>query len=154
MRTKVVYFVFKQKTAYEMRISDWSSDVCSSDLWRELAARNRTDDPDPVGERCRSERLEDRVDPSVALVTSQQISVQRFVLVRHRAPLQGNSGRRLPRRKTTRAGSAHHLRAVPAFMKDAQGPRTAIKLPIQPITPGIGEPKKQSTSRKKMLRAI
>src|SRR3546814_17742376 len=31
----VVYFVFffKQKTAYEMRISDWSSDVCSSDLF-------------------------------------------------------------------------------------------------------------------------
>src|SRR3546814_4183668 len=28
---KVVFF-FKQKTAYEMRISDWSSDVCSSDL--------------------------------------------------------------------------------------------------------------------------
>src|SRR3546814_3060775 len=26
-------FFFKQKTAYEMRISDWSSDVCSSDLW-------------------------------------------------------------------------------------------------------------------------
>src|SRR3546814_6061103 len=28
----VVIFFFKQKTAYEMRISDWSSDVCSSDL--------------------------------------------------------------------------------------------------------------------------
>src|SRR3546814_8379218 len=32
------FFFFKQKTAYEMRISDWSSDVCSSDLsdadWR------------------------------------------------------------------------------------------------------------------------
>src|SRR3546814_19401236 len=27
-----MFFVFKQKTAYEMRISDWSSDVCSSDL--------------------------------------------------------------------------------------------------------------------------
>src|SRR3546814_7430709 len=26
------FFVFKQKTAYEMRISDWSSDLCSSDL--------------------------------------------------------------------------------------------------------------------------
>src|SRR3546814_7092967 len=26
------FFVFKQKTEYEMRISDWSSDVCSSDL--------------------------------------------------------------------------------------------------------------------------
>src|SRR3546814_8782080 len=28
----IVFFFFKQKTAYEMRISDWSSDVCSSDL--------------------------------------------------------------------------------------------------------------------------
>src|SRR3546814_6620452 len=28
----VTFFFFKQKTAYEMRISDWSSDVCSSDL--------------------------------------------------------------------------------------------------------------------------
>src|SRR3546814_20843766 len=27
-----LFFLFKQKTAYEMRISDWSSDVCSSDL--------------------------------------------------------------------------------------------------------------------------
>src|SRR3546814_11249553 len=30
-----LFFFFKQKTAYEMRISDWSSDVCSSDLARE-----------------------------------------------------------------------------------------------------------------------
>src|SRR3546814_1538098 len=30
----VDFFFFKQKTAYEMRISDWSSDVCSSDLER------------------------------------------------------------------------------------------------------------------------
>src|SRR3546814_13847037 len=28
----IFFFFFKQKTAYEMRISDWSSDVCSSDL--------------------------------------------------------------------------------------------------------------------------
>src|SRR3546814_6296114 len=38
----VCFFFFKQKTAYEMRISDWSSDVCSSDL---IALR-----PDPVGQ--------------------------------------------------------------------------------------------------------
>src|SRR3546814_2016165 len=32
------FFFFKQKTAYEMRISDWSSDVCSSDLsWTTLS---------------------------------------------------------------------------------------------------------------------
>src|SRR3546814_15374535 len=35
------FFFFKQKTAYEMRISDWSSDVCSSDL------------PDPLHEHFR-----------------------------------------------------------------------------------------------------
>src|SRR3546814_12583317 len=33
--TAVIFF-FKQKTAYEMRISDWSSDVCSSDLFTDL----------------------------------------------------------------------------------------------------------------------
>src|SRR3546814_1631514 len=32
------FFFFKQKTAYEMRISDWSSDVCSSDLVQQLLA--------------------------------------------------------------------------------------------------------------------
>src|SRR3546814_11268850 len=34
----MLFFLFKKKTAYEMRISDWSSDVCSSDL---RAARRR-----------------------------------------------------------------------------------------------------------------
>src|SRR3546814_6526601 len=34
----VLFFFFKQKTAYEMRISDWSSDVCSSDLVRTAEA--------------------------------------------------------------------------------------------------------------------
>src|SRR3546814_3713921 len=33
----VFFFFFKQKTAYEMRISDWSSDVCSSDLPQSVA---------------------------------------------------------------------------------------------------------------------
>src|SRR3546814_2717909 len=32
MMCVLFFFFFKQKTAYEMRISDWSSDVCSSDL--------------------------------------------------------------------------------------------------------------------------
>src|SRR3546814_4250967 len=38
-------FFFKQKTAYEMRISDWSSDVCSSDLARDDGAHGGTDPP-------------------------------------------------------------------------------------------------------------
>src|SRR3546814_9912565 len=33
----IFFFFFKQKTAYEMRISDWSSDVCSSDLKQDPA---------------------------------------------------------------------------------------------------------------------
>src|SRR3546814_18459926 len=33
----MLFFFFKQKTAYEMRISDWSSDVCSSDLAQDYA---------------------------------------------------------------------------------------------------------------------
>src|SRR3546814_7239419 len=36
-----VCFFFKQKTAYEMRISDWSSDVCSSDLGAQPSLLNR-----------------------------------------------------------------------------------------------------------------
>src|SRR3546814_6777076 len=35
-------FFFKQKTAYELRISDWSSDVCSSDLFSQTGRSGRT----------------------------------------------------------------------------------------------------------------
>src|SRR3546814_4151704 len=38
------FFFFKQKTAYEMRISDWSSDVCSSDLLRFHRPTQRRDE--------------------------------------------------------------------------------------------------------------
>src|SRR3546814_13188346 len=44
-----VFFFFKQKTAYEMRISDWSSDVCSSDLGLGNAAGTTSAQPEPVG---------------------------------------------------------------------------------------------------------
>src|SRR3546814_10295069 len=42
------FFFFKQKTAYEMRISDWSSDVCSSDLHGSCKAVLITDSAAPV----------------------------------------------------------------------------------------------------------
>src|SRR3546814_6282239 len=41
-------FFFKQKTAYEMRISDWSSDVCSSDLLRRVEQRAGQAGPRPA----------------------------------------------------------------------------------------------------------
>src|SRR3546814_5175664 len=40
------FFFYKQKTAYEMRISDWSSDVCSSDLGLECSHRRCAATPD------------------------------------------------------------------------------------------------------------
>src|SRR3546814_4969452 len=47
MSLLIYFFFFKQKTAYEMRISDWSSDVCSSDLrfmpHRDILDLDRTD---------------------------------------------------------------------------------------------------------------
>src|SRR3546814_5430029 len=51
MFTFCTFFFFKQKTAYEMRISDWSSDVCSSDLFlpgqdTNLMNMTRYQDPD------------------------------------------------------------------------------------------------------------
>src|SRR3546814_4650327 len=42
MLVRFLVFFFKQKTAYEMRISDWSSDVCSSDLTMFEKARMRS----------------------------------------------------------------------------------------------------------------
>src|SRR3546814_8860937 len=42
----VVVFFFEQKTAYEMRISDWSSDVCSSDLGLPIVVHTRDAEAD------------------------------------------------------------------------------------------------------------
>src|SRR3546814_10112217 len=54
-----LFFFFKQKTAYEMRISDWSSDVCSSDLPR------RDDDAEVLGVVAE--------DPAVAAVAVRRL---------------------------------------------------------------------------------
>src|SRR3546814_15551501 len=48
-----LFFFFKQKTAYEMRISDWSSDVCSSDL---VFLPNRIDRPEFRSMQCSKQR--------------------------------------------------------------------------------------------------
>src|SRR3546814_1311196 len=58
----VWFFFFKQKTAYEMRISDWSSDVCSSDLADQARPRLRADGHQKAGE---AERIGEQPDPPV-----------------------------------------------------------------------------------------
>src|SRR3546814_11273934 len=59
----IVYFIvffFKQKTAYEMRISDWSSDVCSSDLDRQPASRDLAQGLDLLAHRARGRSVSAR----------------------------------------------------------------------------------------------
>src|SRR3546814_751823 len=55
-------FFFKQKTAYEMRISDWSSDVCSSDLL--LAAARQAGEPEGKYSEAVATRLPGRPEAS------------------------------------------------------------------------------------------
>src|SRR3546814_6868332 len=50
-----LFFFFKQKTAYEMRISDWSSDVCSSDLDFPQGGADLVDGGHPW--QCRADQL-------------------------------------------------------------------------------------------------
>src|SRR3546814_1420832 len=53
-RLCLLVFFFKQKTAYEMRISDWSADVCSSDLGLHRVhlfhGARAAEDPDPISQ--------------------------------------------------------------------------------------------------------
>src|SRR3546814_6806941 len=49
-----LFFFFKQKTAYEMRISDWSSDVCSSDL---VMPPRELHEPDLLWVQRRTQRI-------------------------------------------------------------------------------------------------
>src|SRR3546814_20051003 len=53
------FFFFKQKTAYEMRISDWSSDVCSSDLFEFLNPDEARCSPSALAANpCRMRRID------------------------------------------------------------------------------------------------
>src|SRR3546814_9831059 len=55
-----MFFFFKQKTAYEMRISDWSSDVCSSDLFKHWILGGIVEERDRARHVGHVDRLEER----------------------------------------------------------------------------------------------
>src|SRR3546814_2840579 len=107
-----VLFFFKQKTAYEMRISDWSSDVCSSDLVGadgELAAPGRA--PSQADAQARPLLLAGRVDDladdvcaesTVGAADRQGLAVPAVGQAGHVA-----AGHQLRDRKSTRLNSSH-----------------------------------------------
>src|SRR3546814_12037665 len=93
----IVFFFFKQKTAYEMRISDWSSDVCSSDLAQVQGAKAALDNAQldldyteiraPVGGRI------DRNFISVGnLVSPDETILTRIVSLDRKSVVSGKSG--------------------------------------------------------------
>src|SRR3546814_9939073 len=51
------FFFFKQKTAYEMRISDWSSDVCSSDLLQRQCRHHAQLEEQGLGRKAGRDRV-------------------------------------------------------------------------------------------------
>src|SRR3546814_8488983 len=104
-----VIFFFKQKTAYEMRISDWSSDVCSSDLPAEIVI-----DPLVAAERARRDGEARAPRRGAGKVSNTKIVVP----VKRTQPIERDRGRGaevrregdLPRpRKRCRRGDAARL---------------------------------------------
>src|SRR3546814_4401107 len=83
-----MYFVFfKQKTAYEMRISDWSSDVCSSDLSTKRAFRRHSSHSSSTTESATMpEPTPKTADPSLADVSGVSRRVLIATLNRERQP--------------------------------------------------------------------
>src|SRR3546814_14066808 len=100
----VLCFFFKQKTAYEMRISDWSSDVCSSDLRAERWLRTTspvlgdpawahvyepaTPDPRPTVVLCDGLFIESEMRPDPRDCMSLLVAAG-FRVVRYEAPWHG-----------------------------------------------------------------
>src|SRR3546814_15997836 len=76
-----IIFFFKQKTAYEMRISDWSSDVCSSDLSFSFAPRPAA--PAPVAEES--------IEPEVQEVPFAATETEAAPVAEDRDPAPGFS---------------------------------------------------------------
>src|SRR3546814_1567598 len=80
------FFFFKQKTAYEMRISDWSSDVCSSDLIAETLP-HFDQEYGAEGARLRDGRSEEHTSELQSLM---RISYAVFCLKKKTTPIKNH----------------------------------------------------------------
>src|SRR3546814_16634736 len=99
----VRFFCFKQKTAYEMRISDWSSDVCSSDLHRSVPRAND--------------------DQGLAMTTPENLSISRRGLLAGSAATAATAS--VLRTEVVEANAAGAGRKPPT-------PRVAFRVPGEP----------------------
>src|SRR3546814_17232146 len=125
-------FFFKQKTAYEMRISDWSSDVCSSDLAAGVLDDEVTDldaggahEPGPAKARAGSvlTALRNPTPPA----TSDTSTAMTGICQKARSGTvtsQGKTGTRATCRTATRSGAARAVRAPSRAIGTALSPAT------------------------------
>src|SRR3546814_14820186 len=128
------FFFFKQKTAYEMRISDWSSDVCSSDLLSRVLR---------VPPRARGA---DRARGAAARGAAHHLAAAlRAAAQQGAAAGLDDSPRPLPLRPPGRAQAAARpgrRRPAPASRRRAARRRPAPRLRL-PRLPGAGIPRRQ-----------
>src|SRR3546814_4754329 len=101
-------FLFKQKTAYEMRISDWSSDVCSSDLQEVQAAINAATSLLPKD--LPAPPIYNKVNPADTAVISLAVTSPTLPLYQVRDLIDIRVAQKLSQisdRKSTRLNSSH-----------------------------------------------
>src|SRR3546814_10637185 len=135
----MVIFFFKQKTAYDMRISDWSSDVCSSDL-RCSALRPCAREKPTICEL-------DLVDPVLVLA---EISCRRTVATpfRHPLPLRGRSRAapffsRWSEVRKARSDIPHHRNGNMRKMKARHGKNLVQPLTRQTVCSALERPPRE-----------
>src|SRR3546814_20204478 len=103
-----MFFFFKQKTAYEMRISDWSSDVCSSDL---LARAREAEAVAQISDRISTELEKEKLVASYeAEVAKKKKLVDAYTA--DRAKLVSKGSEKRAQRHTELAGARSEERRV------------------------------------------
>src|SRR3546814_7052149 len=121
----LLFFFFKQKTAYEMRISDWSSDVCSSDLLpagdrrRDRPADRRVGLCQPGGRAGHRLRIEDLLGfqrAAQAGAIESDVAVRR-VLDQRQVGVERERGQIVAPPRQQRARSEEHTSELQSLMR-------------------------------------
>src|SRR3546814_9414355 len=115
-----LFFFFKQKTAYEMRISDWSSDVCSSDLIARITSAIQFQN-DRVEELSRrhGELMEQAVERAAAVAQQIAGALEQKIVTLEQAVSRASG-------EAGRIGTS--------FVESAQAITTAAEVTVAPAT--------------------
>src|SRR3546814_20339379 len=127
---ELVFFFFKQKTAYDMRISDWSSDVCSSDL-AATCPRGGSQAPRLPCIRRTETMLDDDLKPQLAAYLERLVGP--IVLVA--SVDDGDKSRELLALLEDTRALSHTVSVAVRRQDDQHKPHFALTPPAPPIHP-------------------